>query len=68
LHFNWVGGASKQDSVTSQRIIPSDQISETLPELVKALTQPLYEAFDFYDVPATLVREELLNMRGGKFD
>jgi hypothetical protein len=58
-------GPSKQDSVTSERIIPSDQISETLPELVKALTRPLYEAFDFYDVAANVVREELLNMRRG---
>jgi hypothetical protein len=60
-------GPSRQDSVTSECTIPSDQISETLPELVKGLTQPLYEAFDFYDVPATVVREELLNMRGAKF-
>lgn len=57
-------GPSRQDIVTSERIIESDQISETLPELVKALTQPLYEIFDFYDIPATVVREELLKMRG----
>jgi hypothetical protein len=59
-------GPSRQDSVTSERIIPSDQISETLPEIVKTLTQPLYETFDFYDIPSTLVREELLKMRGIK--
>jgi hypothetical protein len=59
-------GPSRQDSVTSERIIRSDQISETLPEIVKSLTQPLYEAFDFYDVPSTVVREELLKMRGIK--
>jgi hypothetical protein len=61
-------GPSKQDSVTSERTIPSDQISETLPELVKALTRPLYEALDFYDLPANVVREELLNMRRGNFN
>jgi hypothetical protein len=57
-------GPSRQDSVTSERIIPTGQISETLPELVKALTKPLYESFDFYDIPSTVVREELLKMRG----
>jgi hypothetical protein len=57
-------GPSRQDTVTSERIIPSDQISETLPELVKNLTQPLYEIFDFYDIPSNVVREELLKMRG----
>jgi hypothetical protein len=57
-------GPSRQDSVTSEQIIPSDQISETLPEIVKTLTQPLYETFDFYDIPSTVVREELSRMRG----
>jgi hypothetical protein len=57
-------GPSRQDAVTSNRIIPSDQISESLPELVKTLTQPLYEVFDFYDIPSNVVREELLKMKG----
>jgi hypothetical protein len=32
--------------------------------LKKTLTQPLYEIFDFYDIPSNVVREELLKMRG----
>jgi hypothetical protein len=59
-------GPSRQDSVTSEVTIQSDQISETLPETVRALTKPLYETFDFYDIPPTMVRDELLKMRGIK--
>jgi hypothetical protein len=59
-------GPSRSDEVTSEITIPTDQISQTLAEIVKALTKPLYETFDFYDIPPTLVREELLKMRGIK--
>lgn len=59
-------GPSRQDSVTSEITVATDLISETLPEIVKTLTKPLYETFDFFDVPSTMVREELLKMRGIK--
>jgi hypothetical protein len=59
-------GPSKQDSIASEITIPTGQISEALPEVVKTLAKPLYEAFDFFDVPSAFVREELLKMRGMK--
>jgi len=59
-------GPSRQDSVTSEITVATGLISETLPEIVETLTKPLYETFDFFSVPSTMVREELLKMRSMK--
>jgi len=59
-------GPSRQDSVTSEITVATNLISETLPEIVETLTKPLYETFDFFNVPPTVVREELLKMRSMK--
>lgn len=56
-------GPSQQDSVTSEITVSTDQISATLPEMVKTLTAPLYEVFDFYVPPSTMIQEELSKMR-----
>jgi hypothetical protein len=56
-------GPSRQDSVTSEITVSADQISATLPEIVKNLTAPLYEIFDFFVPPSTMIQEELLKMR-----
>jgi hypothetical protein len=50
--------------VTSGIVTPVNRISAVLPELVKQVTQPLYEAFDFFDAPIELIQEELSEMRG----
>ena len=55
---------SRQDSVTSEIVVPADRISTTLPEIVSTLTQPLYEVFDFFTPPLKMIREELSKMRG----
>jgi hypothetical protein len=56
-------GPSRQDSVTSEITVSTDQISATLPEIVKTLTAPLYGIFDFYVPPFTAIQEELSKMR-----
>ena len=54
---------SKQDSVTSEITVSTEQISSTLPEIVRTLTAPLYEVFGFFVMPSNVIQEELLNMR-----
>ena len=53
-----------QDSVRSTLTIDAAAISERLPEIVQALTQPLYEAFEFFEPPPGLFSEELEALRG----
>ena len=55
---------SRQDSVTSEVVVSTDRISTTLPEIVGALTQPLYEVFNFFKPPSKMIQEELSKMRG----
>jgi hypothetical protein len=54
---------SRQDSVTSEITVSTEQISATLPEIVRALTAPLYEVFGFFVMPSNVIQEELSNMR-----
>lgn len=53
-----------QSTVTSELLSPAGDIIDQLPEAVKKITNPLYEAFDFFDMPVGVIREELERMRG----
>jgi len=55
---------SRQDSVTSEVSVSVNRISSTLPEIIGNLTQPLYEAFDFFKPSPKMIEEELSEMRG----
>jgi len=55
---------SRQDSVTSEIVVPADHIGTNLPEIVSTLTQPLYEVFDFFTPPPKMIQEEISKMRG----
>jgi hypothetical protein len=54
----------RQDYVTSEIVVSTERISATLPEIVSRITQPLYEAFEFFKPPLKLIQEELSEMRG----
>jgi transcriptional regulator with XRE-family HTH domain len=58
------GYHARQDRYRTNIAVQAEQISDTLPELVYRLVRPLYELFDFFQLPATLVSEELAEMRG----
>jgi len=60
------GRQSRQDIVQSEMTVPVDSISTNLPEIVKSLTQPLYETFDFFSPSLTMFQEELSKMLGHK--
>jgi|Wag4MinimDraft_8_1082659.scaffolds.fasta_scaffold00439_2 hypothetical protein len=58
---------SYQNDVTSNIVIENiSTIDTNLPELVKKLTTPLYEVFNFFQVPHKTIVKELNNMRGLK--
>jgi transcriptional regulator with XRE-family HTH domain len=58
---------SHQDKYCSNLTAQADQIGDTLPELVHRALHPLYELFDFFQLPMTLVTEELARMRANRF-
>ncbi len=61
------GHTSRQATYRTNISAQADQIADTLPELVDRLVRPLYELFDFFQLPATLVTEELARMRERRF-
>ncbi len=58
---------AKQDTYQASLEVQADQIEDALPELVDRIVRPLYELFDFFNLPATLCAEELANMRSHRF-
>jgi hypothetical protein len=60
----WGDYTSRQTSILSNIKVQSDQISTNLPDIVKNLTKPLYEAFNFFEPPLEMIEQELIEMRG----
>ncbi len=58
---------SHQDTYRASLEVQADQIEDALPELVDRIVRSLYELFDFFPLPPTLVVEELAQMRGHRF-
>ncbi len=55
---------SQQETVVSEIQVQADQIVAALPEVVKTITKPLYEVFDFFDPSIETIDAELKRMRG----
>ncbi len=60
------GRVSRQNEVESTGRFPAESISASLPEIVRSLTRPLYQAFSFFELSPTVVEEELERMRHGR--
>jgi len=60
------GQRTRQDRYRTSIAVQADHISDTLPELVDRIVRPLYELFDFFQLPGTLVSEELTEMRANR--
>ena len=58
---------ARQDTYLTSVEVQADQIEDALPELVDRIVRPLYELFDFFSLPPTLVAEELARMRSHRF-
>lgn len=62
----FIGGdyISRQDNVATSIQADAREISDLLPELVRQLLDPLYEIFDFFQVPPNFYAIELARLRG----
>ncbi len=58
---------SRQDAYSASLEVQADQLEDGLPELVHRLISPLYELFDFFQMPMSVVTEELEQMRSHRF-
>lgn len=61
------GRAAHQDSITLSTHVDAQAIESNLPEIVHPLLSPLYGLFNFFELPMSLVTEELGRMRAGSF-
>lgn len=64
LHDDYV---SHQDSFEKVATVFGQQISDSLPEVTGKIVYPLYEMFDFFRLPESLVTEEITRMRTNRF-
>lgn len=60
------GHRCSTDNVISEGKFTQTQINESLPEVVKGLTEDLYQHFDFFQPSERLFDEEIALMRGGR--
>lgn len=58
---------SSQNNVKTSGQFSAAAITELLPDVVKALTIPLYEYFDFFVPPDSMYKEELSEMMKNRF-
>lgn len=56
-----------QDTYRAHLTFRASQVSDSLPELVNNVIRPLYELFDFFQIPDSLIAEELQRMRSNRF-
>ena len=61
------GRVARQDVITLETHVSSESIEANLPEIVHPLMAPLYALFDFFELPMSLVTDELGRMRGNQF-
>lgn len=59
----WDGHRSRQDDYRTSLAVKANSIEDALPEIVDRIVRPLYELFDFFELPRDLVTQELAQMR-----
>lgn len=58
---------TKQDEVQTSGKFPAQAVKDLLPDVVKSLTQPLYEYFELFTPPDSMYAEELAQMTKNTF-
>lgn len=63
--LRWImpGRISRQERYETRLSVDADRISENLPEFVTQIVTPIYALFDFFELPANLITEELARLR-----
>jgi hypothetical protein len=44
-----------------------EEVDQNLPELLRSVLTPLYERFDFFEMPLAVIQREVARLRGGRF-
>src|SRR5438105_1305088 len=57
----------RQNEYAAETSVDVGRIEDNLPEIVGSLIAPLYERFSFFQLPPTLVAEELALMKSRRF-
>jgi len=57
----------RQHAIVLDTTVDASTIQDRLPEIVHSLLVPLYELFNFFELPIVLVQEELAKMKSGRF-
>ena len=55
--------SASQDSYEAVKVVPIRNLPDALPELVFEILSPLYELFNFFNLPKRLVEQELEKLR-----
>lgn len=63
----WAKKTSAQDEFETTETVSLSAIPDALPEFVHGVLTPLYQIFDFYELPKRLVEEELSEMQKTNF-
>jgi len=58
---------AEQDSYEATQTVALNALPQALPELVFAILAPLYELFEFFQLPKRLVEEELASLQRSQF-
>jgi hypothetical protein len=58
---------SGQDEYTTEQRVAVSAVASSLPEIVYKMLSPLYELFDFFVLPTSLVEQELAELRRNTF-
>lgn len=61
------GRVSQTNAITLKTQATPVQVENNLAEIIHPLLSPLYELFGFFELPFTMVEEELESMRQGRF-
>ena len=59
---DWAGGVSRVDEVPLETVVDAKNIQANLADIVQSLLSPLYEHFDFTDLPLDIVQHELKSL------
>jgi hypothetical protein len=57
----------RDDAIELSTQATAQQIDDNLVEILHPMLSPLYERFDFYELPLRLVQEEVERLRAGRF-
>jgi hypothetical protein len=63
----WANRIARQNSITLSTHFAAQSLDQNLPEIVHPLLAPLYNLFDFFDLPMQMVSEELQRLRAGRY-